>query len=249
MFELEHVSKSFSGVPVLREVDLRVAPAETLVLLGPSGCGKSTILRLMLALLFPDSGRVLFDGRTLRREDIRSVRRRVGYVIQDGGLFPHMTAFDNVALPARRLRWDSKHLLLRLDELRELTRLDASLLPKYPLELSGGQRQRVALMRALLSDPDVLLLDEPLASLDPMVRFDLQADLKQIFRSYGKTTVLVTHDLAEAAYFGGTIALMRDGRIVQRGSMTELTEHPADPFVSLFFNAHREPFESLERSL
>ncbi len=237
MVELHGVHKSFGSTRVVHDVDLRAEAGETLILIGPSGCGKSTLLRLMLGLLQPDAGHVTFRGELLTPRTIRSVRRRIGYVIQDGGLFPHMTARGNVTLMARHLSWSRARIQERLSELTELTKFPTDGLGRYPVELSGGQRQRVALMRALMLDPEVLLLDEPLGALDPMVRFDLQDDLRRIFRSLGKTTVMVTHDLAEAAYFGDRIALMRDGAIVQRGSVRELVERPAEPFVARFFAA------------
>jgi len=218
---------------------LRVGQAETLILIGPSGCGKSTILRLILGLIPVDAGQISFGGVPLSPATLREVRRHIGYVIQDGGLFPHMTARQNITLMARQLRWEAPREAARLDLLTRLTDFPPDGLDRYPVELSGGQRQRVALMRALMLDPDVLLLDEPLGALDPMVRFDLQADLRKIFRELGKTTLLVTHDLSEAIYFGDRIALMREGKVVQTGTARELTENPAGSFVSQFFAAQR----------
>jgi osmoprotectant transport system ATP-binding protein len=239
MIELTSVSKSFSGVSVLDGIDLGIESARTTVLLGPSGCGKSTLLRLMLGLTKPDRGRVVFDGERLDRSSVRASRRKTGYVIQDGGLFPHMTAFENVTLMARQLGWSTRRVDSRLDELVRLTKFPVDGLSRYPVELSGGQRQRVALMRALMLDPILLLLDEPLGALDPMIRIDLQADLREIFSSLSKTVVLVTHNLAEAAYFGDSVVLLRAGRIVQQGPLRQLIERPAEPFVSRFVTAQR----------
>ncbi len=239
MIELTSVSKSFSAVRVLDGIDLRIESARTTVLLGPSGCGKSTLLRLMLGLTKPDRGSVVFDGKRLDRASARASRRKAGYVIQDGGLFPHMTAFENVTLVARQLAWSSRRIDARLDELVGLTKFPVDGLGRYPVELSGGQRQRVALMRALMLDPILLLLDEPLGALDPMIRFDLQADLREIFARLSKTVVLVTHNLAEAAYFGDSVVLLRAGRIVQQGPLRQLIEQPAEPFVSKFVTAQR----------
>ncbi len=160
-------------------------------------------------------------------------------MVQDGGLFPHLTARGNVLLLARYLGRDRAFLDQRLAELAELTHFAADRLDLYPAQLSGGQRQRVSLMRALVLDPDVLLLDEPLGALDPLIRADLQADLRGIFRTLEKTVVLVTHDLAEAAYFADEIVLLQGGRVVQRGPFADLLERPADPFVSRFVNASR----------
>jgi osmoprotectant transport system ATP-binding protein len=220
-------------------MDLTVAAGRTTVLIGPSGCGKSTLLRLILGLVAPSSGTVVFDGRAVTAHNLLELRRRMGYVIQDGGLFPHLTAGDNVTLMARHLGWPMERTSARLDELRALTRLPADALDRYPSQLSGGQCQRVSLMRALMLDPDLLLLDEPLGALDPMIRAELQAELRAIFRRLGKTVVLVTHDLAEAGFFADTICLLRAGTIVQTGTLAALVDDPADAFVERFVNAQR----------
>jgi len=248
MLELRGVSRSFDGKPAVRELELEIPARRTTVLLGPSGCGKSTILRLLIGLLVPDAGRVRFDGAEVRPRPasaLVALRRRMGYVIQDGGLFPHLDARGNVALLARHLGWDEPRVGARIRELCELTRFPADGLDRYPVQLSGGQRQRVSLMRALMLDPDVLLLDEPLGALDPMIRSELQEDLKRVFASLGKTVVLVTHDIGEAGYLGDEIVLMRVGGIVQRGTLEALVRRPADPFVSEFVKAQRSPLESL----
>jgi osmoprotectant transport system ATP-binding protein len=245
MLELVGVSKRLGGAEVLRGIDLAAAAGVTTVLIGPSGCGKSTVLRLMVGLLAPDGGVVRFDGAEVGPQTVDAVRRRTGYVIQDGGLFPHLTARDNVTLMARHRGWDGARIQLRVDELVALTRFPAAALARFPVELSGGQRQRVGLMRALMLDPDVILLDEPMAALDPLVRAELQADLRAIFRALGKTVVLVTHDLTEAGRLGDTILLMRDGAVVQRGTLAELAYAPRDGFVSDFINAQRSPLEGI----
>jgi osmoprotectant transport system ATP-binding protein len=210
------------------------------VLIGPSGCGKSTLLRLMIGLIVPDEGAVRFDGTRLARQSIRAARHRMGYVIQEGGLFPHLTGRANAALLARHLGWSAARIDDRLAELADLVQLPPDRLGQYPTELSGGQRQRVSLMRALMLDPDVLLLDEPLGALDPMIRADLQSDLRDIFRTLGKTVVLVTHDMGEAGYFADRIVLLRDGRVVQTGPLDDLVERPAEPFVEAFIRAQRQ---------
>ena len=237
MFVLRGISKSFDGTAALRGVDLDIPAARATVLIGPSGCGKSTLLRLMIGLIAPDQGTVTFERRPLDAGSLPHVRRRLGYVIQDGGLFPHLTAAGNVSLMARHLGWPRPRVAARLAELAELVRLPLPLLDRLPLELSGGQRQRVGLMRALMLDPDVLLLDEPLGALDPIVRRELQEDLKAIFQRLGKTVVLVTHDLHEAAYFADEIVLLRAGEIVQRGAPSELLHAPKDDFVRRFVTA------------
>ena len=245
MLQLTGVSKSYSGKTVLHPTDLQIPAGETTVLIGPSGCGKSTLLRLMIGLIPPDSGTVRFQQQEVTKETVLTLRQKMGYVIQEGGLFPHLIAERNVSLMARHLDWEQKRIQTRIQELRELTHLAEDVLRRFPAQLSGGQRQRVSLMRALMLDPDLLLLDEPLGALDPMIRAELQSELREIFRSLGKTVVLVTHDMGEAAYFGNSIVLLREGRIVQQGTLDDLLKSPADPFVTLFIQAQRSPLESL----
>src|SRR4029453_9171492 len=178
-------------------------------------------------------------GKPVTPDNINALRRRIGYVIQEGGLFPHLTARANVLLMGRHIGKSEKETHNRLLELSELTRFSENLLPRYPLELSGGQRQRVSLMGAVMLSPELLLLDEPLGPLDPLVRAAVQTDPKEIFARLRQTALLVTHDLAEAVYFGDDIVLMNEGRVVQQGSITDLRERPANPFVSEFINAQR----------
>jgi osmoprotectant transport system ATP-binding protein len=236
---LTDVAKSYGGRVVLHPTTLVVARGTCLTLIGPSGCGKSTLLRVVIGLVVPDAGTVRVAGSVVNEANAREVRLRVGYVIQDGGLFPHLSCEDNVTLVARRRGWARERVEARVDELAELARLPRATLARYPAQLSGGQRQRVGIMRALMLDPEVLLFDEPLGALDPMVRAQLQDDLKSIFARLGKTVLLVTHDMAEAAALGDAIALMKDGRIVQTGSIRELLDTPADPFVRDFLRAQR----------
>jgi osmoprotectant transport system ATP-binding protein len=249
LVQLLGVSKTFGDAAAVHHVDLSIERGKTTVLIGPSGCGKSTLLRLIIGLIETDSGEIKFDGTPLRADKparrspgeggIDIVRREIGYVIQEGGLFPHLTARGNVLLMARHLGRDENEMRARLGELCALTRFPEALLDRYPLELSGGQRQRVSLMRALMLSPQLLLLDEPLGALDPLVRAALQTDLKEIFARLKQTVLLVTHDLAEAAYLGDEIVLMNEGRIVQQGSIADLRERPASDFVSQFVNAQR----------
>jgi osmoprotectant transport system ATP-binding protein len=236
---LEDVSKSYNGKVALDHTRLEVPAEHCLALIGPSGCGKSTLLRLVVGLIVPDTGTITLGGTPLSVGTRQSLRLRMGYVIQDGGLFPHLTAAGNVTLMARELRWEPARVQKRLAELADLARLPLELLDRYPAQLSGGQRQRVGLMRALMLDPELLLMDEPLGALDPIIRSQLQADLKQIFQRLKKTVLLVTHDMSEAAYLGDEIALMRDGRIIQRGPFRELLDRPVDPFVTEFIRAQR----------
>ncbi len=223
----------------LHPLDLAFTPGKTTVLIGPSGCGKSTILRLIIGLLEPDSGTVKIDGESLSPPNLAQLRRRTGYVIQDGGLFPHLTARANVLLMARHLGRPPSEMQKKVEELCELTRLPENALDRYPAELSGGQRQRVSLMRALALSPDLLLLDEPLGALDPLVRAALQTDLKEIFARLQQTAILVTHDLAEAAFLADHIILLDQGRIAQQGTLADLRERPASAFVTDFINAQR----------
>ena len=239
IIKLVGVSKSFGGTAALHPTDLAFPPGLTTALIGPSGCGKSTLLRLIIALLKPDTGKVTFDDLEVTETSAQQVRRRVGYVIQEGGLFPHLTARANVLLLSRHLGRPASQMEERLEELCALSRFPRNGLDRYPLELSGGQRQRVSLMRALMLSPEVLLLDEPLGALDPFVRSSLQKDLREIFARLKQTAVLVTHDMGEAAYLANEIVLMNEGRIVQRGTVVDLRDHPASEFVSEFINAQR----------
>jgi osmoprotectant transport system ATP-binding protein len=246
VMELAGVSKAYERTVALHPTDLTVDTGRTTVLIGPSGCGKSTLLRLMIGVIAPDTGSIRFRGAPLTAENMVTERLRMGYVVQDGGLFPHLTARQNVTLMARYLSWGSDRLGDRLAELVALTQFPGDALDRYPLQLSGGQRQRVGLMRALLLDPDMLLLDEPLGALDPIIRSELQEMLRRIFRSLGKTVVLVTHELGEAGYFGDQLVLLRGGRIVQQGTLRDLVERPADPFVTQFIHAQRGPLAELQ---
>ena len=239
MLRLSAVSKQFGPTRVLDEVDLEVASDQTTVVVGPSGCGKTTLLRALIGLIVPDSGTIFFDGEALSEKNVLQVRRRVGYVVQNGGLFPHLTARQNISLLGEYLGIDGARLDARIRELAEMTRFPSGCLDRYSTELSGGQNQRVGLMRALMLDPKVLLLDEPMGALDPMIRFELQADLRVLFSELKKTVVMVTHDLAEAAYLGHQIILMRDGRIVQQGLLDDMLSAPADEFVTKFVRAQR----------
>ncbi|AVQ05400.1 TPA: ATP-binding cassette domain-containing protein [Xanthomonas vasicola pv. zeae] len=239
MFTLDQVSRRYGQAIALDAVTLTFASGVTTALIGPSGAGKSTVVRMLVGLEWPDSGTVAFDGRPLQRANLQAQRQRIGYVIQEGGLFPHLDARSNVSLLAQTLGWTRERITARLETLCALCQLPADLLARYPAELSGGQRQRVGLIRALMLDPPALLLDEPLGALDPIVRYDLQAQMRELFAQLGKTVVLVTHDVAEAAYLADSLVLMRAGRVVQQGSARDLLEQPADAFVQRFLTAQR----------
>jgi osmoprotectant transport system ATP-binding protein len=246
---LEGVAKQFNGKHALEPTDLEIRPRTCLALVGPSGCGKSTLLRLVIGLLTPDRGRVLIGQVPMEPGTRHALQLRMGYVIQEGGLFPHLTAYENVVLVARDVGWKPPRMATRVAELATLTGLAPDLLDRFSSQLSGGQRQRVGLMRALMLDPAVLLMDEPLAALDPLIRARLQEDLRALFARLQKTVLLVTHDMEEAAFLGDEIAVMRAGRILQRGSFADLKTHPADPFVSEFILAQRPRMTGREPEL
>ena len=235
----QKVTKSFDDTVALKNFSFEFKKGQTSVLIGSSGCGKSTLLRLVVGLIKHDSGTILIDNQAPVKSNLSFLRKKIGYVIQEGGLFPHLTTKENVSLMAGYTGWDEKKTNDRMNELIRLTKFREDLLDRYPSELSGGQRQRVSLMRALMLEPEFLLLDEPLGSLDPLIRYDLQKDLKDIFERLGKTVILVTHDLHEAVFFADEIILMREGTIVQKGDINEFLKSPSDPFVTKFINAQR----------
>ena len=239
MLELQGITKSYGDRLAVRVAELRARAGETVAVIGASGSGKSTLLRMIVGLVRPDRGTIRVDGQEVIPAHLAAIRIRLGYVIQEGGLFPHLTARENVTIMAKHESWERARIEARLDELVELTHFPRSGLDRYPLQLSGGQRQRVSLMRALMLDPDVLLLDEPLGSLDPLIRAELQRDLREIFRELGKTVVLVTHDLAEARYFADRIVLLHAGEIAQLGTFDDLATRPASGVVEQFVRAYR----------
>ncbi len=228
---LAGVRKSYGATVALHPTDLVLAAGASLALVGTSGSGKSTLLQIVMGLVVPDAGTVRVLGEPMSAETRLALRHRVGYVIQEGGLFPHLTARRNVSLMAEHLGWDDARTAARVEALRALVGLDGAMLDRFPAELSGGQRQRVGLMRALLLDPPLLVLDEPLGALDAIVRRRLQQDLRGILQGLGKALLLVTHDIDEADALASDVAVMDGGRIVQRGAMRELAEAPATPFV------------------
>lgn len=237
MIELKNVSKAYGDRIALQPTTLTFAEGKTTVLIGPSGCGKSTLLRIVMGLIAPSSGTVWFDGAEIT--DWIATRRKMGYVVQDGGLFPHYTAEQNVSVMAEHLHWPSEKIVKRVADLADLTHFPLDGLARYPAELSGGQRQRISLMRALMLEPKLLLLDEPLGALDPMVRSKLQTDLKDVFQRLGQTVIFVTHDMGEAGYLGDVLVLLNEGRIVQQGQLEDLRDRPEDDFVVAFLNAQR----------
>jgi osmoprotectant transport system ATP-binding protein len=212
----------------------------TVALIGPSGCGKTTTMRMINRLVDPTTGKILVNGEDVTQVDPVLLRRHIGYVIQQVGLFPHMTIAQNIAAVPKLLGWDQARIARRTEELLHLVGLDpGQMLERYPAQLSGGQRQRVGVARALAGDPPVLLMDEPFGALDPIARSLLQAEFRQILKRVRKTVVLVTHDLDEAARLGDRIAIMKSGRIVQYDTPNVVLSHPADAFVENFVGVDR----------
>ena len=241
MISFERVRKSFGSTVAVDDFSCEYGDGRTHVLLGSSGCGKTTLLRMVLGLESPDEGKVTVDGETQSASARQTLNARMGYVVQEGGLFPHMSNQQNVVLAAEARQWTAERIAERVGQLMDLVGFDDGMMRRFPAELSGGQRQRVSLMRALMTDPPILLLDEPLGSLDPMVRDGLQQQLKAIFSTLNKTVLLVTHDIREAAVLGDTITLMTDGKLVQHGLFRDLDEHPASDFVTSFLSAQEMP--------
>ena len=240
MILFHKVGKSFGNAVALRPTDLKIEQNKTTVLIGLSGSGKSTILRLISGLIEPTTGWIEINGKKLTRDVLLEIRRRMGYVIQGGDLFPHLTARRNILLVAQELRLGIDEITARMEQLCVLTRFPSGLLDRYPVELSGGEQRRASLTRALMLKPDILLLDEPLGGLDPMARAGLLMDLKALFERTNATVVVVTHNLVEAARLGDWIVLLNAGRIVQQGTFAELFSCPSEPFVSEFFRAQMD---------
>ena len=233
MIRIEKLSKQYAAVTVVDKVSMTIERGSITVIVGTSGSGKSTLLRMINRLVEPTSGRVLIDERDTASEAAHLLRRRIGYVIQGHGLFPHRTVAENIATVPRLLLWDKAHIDARVNELLEVFQLDpAEYAGKYPHQLSGGQQQRVGVARALATGPAVLLMDEPFGALDPIIRAKAQDDLLDIHRRFGTTIVLVTHDMDEAFRLGDHIAVMSQGRVLQYDRPATLLTHPADPFVA-----------------
>ena len=240
MIELDAVRKVYPGGHVaLHEVSLRVETGTTLALLGPSGGGKTTLLKLINRLLEPSAGRIVVDGEDSAALDPVALRRRIGYVVQEAGLFPHMTAAANAEVVPRLLGWPLPRRRQRVRELFALLGLNEGLADRYPAQLSGGQRQRVGLARALAADPAILLMDEPFGALDPLIRARLQDEFRALQARLAKTVVLVTHDVDEAFRLADAVAVLDEGRLVQLGTPAEIRRAPASPFVAAFV-ARRE---------
>lgn len=246
MISIRNVSKRFGNNSALNGVSLELPDAETHVFLGSSGSGKSTLLRIIAGLIEPDSGEVRIANELMTLATQPTLNQKIGFMLQEGGLFPHLTAEANVLLMPKILKWQKAKIDERFQSLLEIVNLDRNLLKKFPRQLSGGEKQRVALMRALFLDPPVLLLDEPLGAVDPLIRHHLQRDLKDIFSRLRKLVIFVTHDLNEAAYMGRSVSLFHNGRLIQTGAVDDLWLRPKEQFVTEFVNAQRPYNPKLE---
>jgi len=242
MIEITALTKQFPGAvrPAVDHLTLTIPEGELCVLIGPSGCGKTTTMRIINRMIEPDSGTVTVGGRNIMDVDRVELRRSIGYVIQQIGLFPHWTIADNVATVPRLLKWDEARVARRVDELLALVGMDpATYRDRFPRALSGGQRQRVGVARALAADPPVMLMDEPFGAIDPITRAHLQSEFLKILQGLKKTIVFVTHDIDEALRMGDRIAILRDGALVQFGTPETILAQPADAFVEAFVGTDR----------
>ena len=242
MITMEHVTKRYveGGVASVDDLSLVVPEGTTTALIGPSGCGKTTTMRMINRLIDPTEGKIVVNGEDVTKVDPVNLRRHIGYVIQQVGLFPHMTIAQNIAAVPKLLGWAEAKLKSRTEELLHLVGLDPrEMLTRYPRQLSGGQRQRIGVARALAADPPVLLMDEPFGAIDPIARTRLQDEFRQILQRVRKTVVLVTHDLDEAIRLGDRIAIMKNGKIVQYDTPDTVLSHPADAFVENFVGIDR----------
>jgi len=239
MIELKSISKSYENQQVIKNLSISFPPNQISVLIGPSGCGKTTTLEMINGLVKPNGGEIIIDGKNLAATDLISLRRQIGYVIQEIGLFPHYNIYDNIALVPRLLKWEENRIKGRIDELMNLVNLTAEQLAKYPAQLSGGQQQRVGVARALAADPKYLLMDEPFGALDPINRSRLQDEFLRIQKKLRKTVVFVTHDMDEALKLGDRIAIMKSGELIQFDTPLNLMQNPGNDFVKEFIGAHR----------
>ena len=237
---LERVSKTFPNnkTPAVDQVSVRIAAGDLVVILGPSGCGKTTLMKMVNRLYEPDSGKIWLDGKEIHTLPVNELRRQIGYVIQQVGLFPHMTIQKNIAIVPHLLNWEEKRINDRLEMLMQLIGLPISFLERYPRQLSGGEQQRVGLARALAADPEILLMDEPFAAVDAINRERLQTELLELHNKLGKTTLFVTHDVEEAFRLAKKIIVMRAGKLVQYGTPLELVTQPENDFIEELVGAN-----------
>jgi osmoprotectant transport system ATP-binding protein len=243
MIKVQKLSKHFGKVKAVDEISFEVKEHENLILLGTSGCGKTTTLKMINRLIEPSAGNILIDGKNISEQSPEILRRGIGYVLQNNGLFPHYTVAENIAIVPQLLKWDKKRTEKRVAELLEKLHLTKDYLTVYPNELSGGQQQRVGLARALVADPAVLLMDEPFGALDNVTRSKIHAEFKALDELKRKTIIMVTHDVQEAFELGDHICLMDQGKIVQDGTPAELLNNPKNEFVKDFLNEQRLQLE------
>lgn len=239
MVRFKNVSMAYGEHEVLHSLNLNIKEGQLVVLIGPSGCGKTTTLQLINRLIQPTSGSIYVSGTNISKIDPVELRRNIGYVIQEIGLFPHMTIQQNIEIVPKLLGWDEERRSKRTHELMKLVGIDEKYLSSYPSELSGGQQQRIGLLRALAAEPPIILMDEPFGALDPITRESLQDEIKTLQKKLKKTIVFVTHDMDEALKLADVIVLMKDGQIVQAASPQELLSNPANEFVEQFIGRHR----------
>ena len=237
MIQFEHVSKSYGKTPILKDLNFTIEDGQFVVLIGPSGCGKTTTMKMINRLLEPDTGSILIDGKNIRDQDKVDLRRHIGYVIQQIGLFPNMTVAQNICVVPKLLKYDKAKCDEIVRDLLKMVNME-SYAEKYPSELSGGQQQRIGVLRALAASPPIVLMDEPFSALDPMTRETLQDEVKNIQQKLGKTIVFVSHDMGEALKLADVIIFMESGTVVQMASPEELLEHPANDLVRNFLGKH-----------
>ncbi len=240
MLTFKNVSKVYpGGNKAVDGINLEIKQGEFVMFIGPSGCGKTTTMKMINRLVKPTEGAIYLNGKNILEQNTVQLRRSIGYVIQQIGLFPHMTIRENIALVPRLLKWPGTKRTARAEELLELVNMDPEYLDRYPFELSGGQQQRIGVLRALAADPPLILMDEPFGALDPITRDSLQAEFKHLQKTLGKTIVFVTHDMDEAIKLADKIVIMRAGKIVQVGTPDDILHNPADQFVEDFIGKER----------
>jgi osmoprotectant transport system ATP-binding protein len=243
MIKVEHLGKHFGNVKAVDDICFEVNGGETMVLLGTSGCGKTTTLKMLNRLIEPDAGKIFINEKNILAQPPEILRRGIGYVLQNNGLFPHYTVAENIAIVPQLLKWDKQQITQRTNELLEKLHLSKDYLNAYPNELSGGQQQRVGLARALVSDPPVLLMDEPFGALDNVTKAKIHAEFKALDELKRKTIIMVTHDVQEAFELADRICLMDAGKMVQEGKPADLLFKPKNKFVAGFLNEQRLQLE------
>ncbi|OCX50895.1 glycine/betaine ABC transporter ATP-binding protein [Mucilaginibacter sp. PPCGB 2223] len=243
MIEVENLSKHFGKVRAVDGISFEVKEGENLILLGTSGCGKTTTLKMINRLIEPTKGKIIVNGKNVTEQQPEELRRSMGYVLQNTGLFPHYTVAENIAIVPQLLKWDKKRIADRTIELMDKLHLDHKYLNVFPEQLSGGQQQRVGLARALMADPPVLLMDEPFGALDPVTRFNIRKEFIELDELKRKTIIMVTHDVQEAFELGDRICLMDNGKIMQAGTPAELLFKPSGSFVRGFLKEQRLQLE------